>query len=126
MTCFWDGLLKGLIHHKIIETNSNYNNFINYLKRKSNKLDQNIKVNGNYLSPQQKLENKEHIKNLDISKIHQGYDCSTFDPVLIFVCNAFFVNIIHKFMGLCIKYECEDNIDTLCFCSNQGHFWYVN
>lgn len=125
MTCFWDGLIKGLIQHKIIETNSNYYNFINYLKKKSNKINQNVKVNGKCVSPKQKLENIEHIKNIDISKINQGYDCSTFDPVLIFVCDLFSINIVHKFIGLYIKYECNNNIDTLYFCSNIGHFWYV-
>lgn len=126
MTCFWDGLLKGLIYHKLIETNSNYNNFINYLKKKCNRTNQDIRVNDMKITPKQKIENILHIKNLITSKINQGYDCSTFDPVLIIVCDIFSVNIIHKYRGTNIRYECNNSIDTIYFCSNQSHFWYVN
>lgn len=125
MTCFWDGILKGLIVHRIIETNSNYQNFIDYLKKKCNCVDQNIKVNGMNITHNQKLENIQHIKNLDILKLYQGYYCSTFDPVLIFICSIFLVNIVHKYNNIDIIYECENCIDTLHFCSNSGHFWFV-
>jgi hypothetical protein len=74
-------------------------------------------------------ENKERIKNFDISSIISGYDCSTFEPFLFLISQIYRVDIKHNYNGNMITYKYIGNTDKnicnklLYFNSDRGHFW---
>jgi hypothetical protein len=139
MTCFWDGILKGLkqgtFFKKYNYTNANNNNqLIKFLKENSHKLTEDyeyIKWNNQVIIEQQVKEDLLAIKELNIKQISRGYLCSTCDCFLLLICALFQVNIFHKYMGHTISYINEKNNETeknpsLFFESNKGHFWFVS
>tara|TARA_B100000401_G_C52803978_1_gene720140 strand:- start:98 stop:391 length:294 start_codon:yes stop_codon:yes gene_type:complete len=90
MTCFWDGILNTL-------TNDDFEKF--------NKKTRNVIWNNEKFSKKQLDENFTHIKDFDYKSIRNGYDCSTYDPFLILICELFKVNINHDYIGNMIKYK---------------------
>ena len=118
MTCFWDGLRKGL------QLDISNNDFINYLKQ-SNKLEEksNILWNDIEFSKKQLQENYQHISDYDINTIYNGYDCSICDPFIILICDLYKVNINHNFNGYIMKYtHSNETYKTIHFHSDKGHF----
>lgn len=140
MTCFWDGIIQSLLKNKIIPNNSSKKpiDFVKYLKE-HNKKTINVTCNNEKLTDKQLQENYEHINQLKIENINQGYDCSTFDPFLFLVSQHFQVDIIHRYCNIPIKYtytlpknkdskiiyntQVHQNKKTLIVFSNKRHFW---
>jgi hypothetical protein len=115
MTCFWDSLRKGL------GVKSNNHVFINYLKKK-NKMVSDVIWNNKNITRKQADENFTHIKDFNINKIHNGYDCSIFDPFLILITYLFEVDIDHNYNGNVMKYRKFNNKSKITFHSDHGHF----
>lgn len=124
MTCFWDGIIKGLIYKKMVNPNIRQIEFITLLKQKVIKPER-VTWNEQKITDKQFLEFKEWIHDYDISKISQGHLCSIWDPFLILICELFTVNIHHNYNGTFIKYtnSHNTNYNTLYFQSDKGHFW---
>ena len=116
----------------------NIENFINLLKNINQKIrikeeQNNSKQANNYndikwqnisLSKIQLNENFDHIKNFDVSKITDGYWCSTCDPFLILICKIFEIDIEHNYCNIKINYNNTSNSrKKLIFNSNRNHFW---
>lgn len=121
MSCFWSGIIQGLKNNTLIEDVS-ITNLIKYLKENNNNV--NIICNGEQVSDKQCEEIKEHIKSLSDLNINNGYDCSTFDPVLLLICELFQISIIHKYNGVIIKYDHPKPIKQITYQSSSNHFWY--
>lgn len=119
MTCFWDGVRKGL---QITISN---NDFIDYLKQ-NNKLEEQSHIlwNNIELTTKQLQENQQHIVDFNINTIQRGYDCSICDPFIILICQLYLVNINHNFNGYLMKYthNIVNNYKTLEFKSDKRHF----
>ena len=126
MTCFWDGILKGLSNedfNRVFKTNRPSNReLVKILMENNSKETKNITWNGESLTNKQIEENYEHIKSFDIKSIRNGYLCSICDPFLILICKLFNVNIYHRYCGHMMKYQVANPIKTLNFSSNKGHF----
>ena len=95
MTCFWNGILKGLkkddleyITKRPVNRWPTIRELIIFLK-KSNRMTDNVTWNSNTLSKMEKEENKHAIKTFNISGINNGYGCSTCDPFLLLICEIF-------------------------------------
>ena len=119
MTCFWDGLRKGL------QLDISNNDLIDSLKQHNKLKEQsNILWNNIEFSKKQLQENHLHIVDFNINTIHSGYDCSICDPFIILICQLYQVNINHNFNGYLMKYthNIENNYKTVEFKSNKGHF----
>ena len=116
MTCVWNGLINKL------KLRINAYELCEYVK-KNNIIVENVIVNEIVLTEQQKKENIERIKNID--NIHNGYDMSTCDPLLILICELYKVNIKHQFLNVIIDYKntTADRNNTINVFSNRGHFW---
>ena len=122
MSCFWDGILKGL--------NSNgwrfkKKEFIEFLKRE-NKLTKNIMWNNSSLREQEMDENYEAVENYYISGIYNGHLCSCCDYILLLISEIFCIDINHFYLNRLMTYKNKLNKTkkTLTFHSNRGHFWY--
>ena len=130
MTCFWNGILKGLkkddleyITKRPVNRWPTIRELIIFLK-KSNRMTDNVTWNSNTLSKMEKEENKHAIKTFNISGINNGYGCSTCDPFLLLICEIFCVNINHFFLNKIMRYENKKLArKTITFRSNYGHFW---
>ena len=90
MTCVWDGLIKGL---GLKTTPQKFSSSI--IMR--NKITENVVVNGEKLSENQKKENFERISK--IGSIKNGYLMSSFDPLLMLICELYEKNLVHNFNG---------------------------
>ncbi len=137
--CFWNGLLSRIdkedfcfLSNKfnIEATKSDVESFINLLKNINQKIRIDDKKNTNVewqnisLTKTQLNENFDHIKNFDITKITDGYWCSTCDPFLILICKIFEVDIEHNYCNIKINYSNANNSrKKLIFNSNRNHFW---
>lgn len=126
MTCFWDGILKGLSNedfNRVFNINKpNNRGLVKLLIDNNSKETKNITWNGDIFTNKQIEENYEHIKNFDINSIKKGYLCSVCDPFLILISKLFNVNINHRYCGHLMKYRITNPIKTLNFSSNTGHF----
>jgi hypothetical protein len=132
MTCFWDGLIASLTNDDFknvlkINKRPRANEFATLLKKHA-LVTNDVTWMNKKLKHQEKKENLQRIKELDINKIRQGYDCSACDPFLLLISQLFNVNIIHNYNGVTIKYNyIKPNIKlkkTLKYGSNRGHFWH--
>ena len=130
MTCFWDGILKGL-HKDDLNlygiSNKNKEAFISFLKSKNSvKEFKNVRWNGFLLKKQEIDEHMEMIKNYDIKGIYNGHLTSTCDSFLLLICSLFKLNINHRYLSCNIRYKCLSDIrGTLNFSSNRGHFTFM-
>jgi len=100
MTCVWDGIIKKLT---LKMSALDLYQFVLY----NNTIVNNILWNGNELSHKQKIENYDRIK--EIKNIQNGYDCSTCDPLLIFIAWKYEIDIIHYYNGVTIYYTHNDS-----------------
>ena len=101
MTCFWDGLLKGL-HEK------DYKQFdlkkINKIKlilllKKHNKKTDDVLWNTNKLSEKELKENFKAVRDYnEKNNIQNGHLCSTCDYMLALICSLFNINIYHRYL----------------------------
>ena len=114
MTCVWNGLINKL------KLNISVHNLYEKIKNE-NKITENVIINGLELTENQKKENYERISN--ISNIHNGYDMSTCDPLLILISELYEVNIRHAFNQYVILYFNTKANNTINVCSNNNHFW---
>jgi hypothetical protein len=114
MTCVWNGLIKKLNLHM------NPNQLYSHIKT-NNKIIENVIVNEETLTETQKKENYERIQN--ITKINDGYDMSTCDPLLILISEIYEVNINHKFNNCNILYKNNKANKNINVFSNKSHFW---
>jgi len=128
MTCFWDAILRGLPLELFHSYKPDVNNFIYFLKN-NNKETLNVQILpfNIFLTKQRLEENIEWIKNLNILKINQGYNCSSVDPFLCLISELFKINIIHTFYGEKIIYNniLQKN-GTLYLNSQNGHCNFEN
>ena len=100
MTCVWDGIIKKL---SLNMSSSNLHQFVLH----HNTIINNILWNGIPLSEKQKIENYDRIK--EIKNIQNGYDCSTCDPLLIFIAWKYDIDIIHHYNSNAIYYTHDDS-----------------
>lgn len=128
MTCFWDGLMKGLKDYDFEKLNLKKTNRINLIKILKTKNIETINVfwNNKKIHKKELEENFIAVKNYDISKIGNGHLCSTGDYMLLLICEIFNVNIYHKYLQKTMKYEKPNNKINLHFQSDRGHFWFVS
>lgn len=128
MTCFWDGLMKGILNEDYKCLGKEYNkkdrtNLIKILKSE-NKLTTNVMWNGKMLSEKELRENYEAVKNYDIRKIGEGHLCSTCDYMLLLICDLFKIDIEHKYLNNIMKYTNSKNKNKINVKSNKGHFMF--
>ena len=123
MTCFWDGILKGL-NSKGFCFNSN-KELIEFLKNK-NKKTKDVMWNNSLLREKEMGENYEAVENYNIKYIHNGHLCSCCDYMLLLICDIFCVNIDHQYLNKLISYKKIKNKDKLTFRSNRSHFWNIS
>lgn len=116
MTCFWDGLIKAL------NIDMTPVLFVDDLIKRNCKTT-NVKWNNELLTDQNCQENLNAIKELNSSKLNNGYDCSTFDPVLFLVSELYSVNIHHTYDHHVIEYINSLSDRTIKVYSNRSHFW---
>src|ERR1700676_2895994 len=97
MSCVWDGLLEAL---KLTLTPRN---FLFELK-KSNIKTIHMEWNSSKLTDQQLDENYHRIKSLSYKDISDGYNCSSFEPLLFLIAEIYGVSIEHNYLGNKIEY----------------------
>lgn len=119
MTCVWDALIRAL------KLNIQPRDFVLCLKQNNIKTV-GIKCNKMELTEKQMEENILRINEINENNLHQGYDCSTCEPILLLVCKLYNINIEHIFNNVTIIYENAEAKNTLKFQSNNGHFWYIS
>ena len=127
MTCFWDGLMKGLKDEDFQRIGEIKKDRISLIKllQKNNKLTDEVLWNNKIIKNKKELtENFEAVNNYNIKGIGNGHLCSTGDYMLMLICDIFCVNIYHKYLNKIMKYEKKNNKINLHFQSNKGHFWY--
>jgi hypothetical protein len=121
MTCVWDSLRKALkIDHKVTSPR-----FCEWLIL-HNSLTVDVTVNDEKITSKQLEENFMRISALEPDKIGEGYLCSTFDPLLILVCQLFKITIIHNYLRKHqIIYRNSKNTTnkTITIHSDKGHAW---
>lgn len=126
MTCFWDGILRGipLDNFRKIDNNVqqlNPTSLVIFLKRHNRMTS--ILWQGSKLTERERYENYMHIKNFDVRSISSGYLCSTCDPFLCLISDLFNINIDHIYLSSVIKYTNPNASKKVVFKSNRGHFW---
>jgi len=132
MTCFWVGLLSILTKNDLNNTLKRHislgkprpTEFVKLLKKHAIETHH-VLWNGQKLRSQELKENLERINEFDVTKINDGYDCSSCDPYLLLICELFAVHIHHNFNGSMIKYTHIRPANTtriLKVSSNRGHF----
>lgn len=134
MTCFWDGIIQALkknklMSHEILENtafkkSSNARTLVELVKEK-NRTCESVNWNNEKLSGKQMEENIEHIKNIDVGTIGQGYLCSSCEPVLVLICELFQVDIEHRYVRSPVSYRCDIGQGPkklLRFNSSNSHF----
>lgn len=122
MTCFWIGILSLL---ELPQSTDYIVKFIQFLKN-NNTPTTHILCNDVHITEKQIIENTNAIKELDERTIHNGYLCSTFDPVLFLVCELFKISIHHNYHSskICYTntlYNQPNHIYKVS--SDLGHFW---
>ena len=127
MTCFWNAIISSLKDEdkKILNVNGRIfpKRMVEILKSKNQETN-NVTWNNEKLKEQQIKENIEHIKELDINKISNGYLCSTCDPFLILLAETLKVKIKHNYNDTVIIYNnIEKERRTINLCSDRGHIW---
>ena len=126
MTCFWDGLMRGLQNCDFEHLHTKKTNRIELIKilQKNNKETINVLWNKNKLNTKELKDNFTAVKQFNIKGIHNGHLCSTCDYMLLLICELFNVNIYHTYLKNTMKYEKKSNKVNLYFQSNKGHFWF--
>ena len=124
MTCFWDGIVKELLKHKLIRKYVSAAYMANFMKQHVIPTCD-VTWNGEILTRQLLYENFKAIYELNVRKIGYGYFCSSCDPFLLLLSQLYKVHIDHNYNGTLIKYRNIKNRTgkTLKFGSNRGHFW---
>lgn len=128
MSCFWDGLIRGL-NANGFDLGKRYgiknaNDIAKYCKNNNKKISK-ICWNGEELLTSQVEENYEAIKKYDVGTVNKGYLCSTCDPVLFLICDLFNISINHRYLNVDILYTNPRNPDKVIkFKSSRGHFSY--
>jgi hypothetical protein len=85
----------------------------------------NILWNGQELTKQQYKENMERIKEIKPDLINNGYDCSSFDPLLFLIAELFETCIVHNYMKTqFIYYNRKFPHKSIIVHSNSRHFWH--
>ncbi len=119
MSCFWSGLINILNRNGLINnvTPDELLGIVKYFNKR------NCKVSVNGVKPTLIMQ-RENIKRInEIKDTNNGYDCSSFDPVLMLICKIYKVNINHNFNGTLIKYTMKTNNKEIVVHSNLSHFW---
>ena len=127
MTCFWDGIMKGLKDEDfqmLGETKTNRLDLIKILK-KYNRETKNVLWNKKTIQPVELKENKIAVQNYNEKGIRNGHLCSTGDYMLLLVCDLFDINIEHKFLNTIIQYEKPNNSKKIWVQSDKRHFWFI-
>jgi hypothetical protein len=128
MTCFWVGLLNHLSSDDLLRLGTDRrpseNEFVRLLQN-HNRFTPDVTWNGQALSAKQLDENKDGVAAIQPQLINQGYDCSTFEPVLFLLADLLQVTIIHNFNGTLVTYQTGTGQRVFRFASDHGHFWKV-
>lgn len=133
MACFWNAILKQLKRnsrdvpltmHPVPTTPSKLVKAIKALPRE-NIL---VSVNGEKVSKQQADEIYSAIEHgYSENNTNNGTWVSTFDPILIILCNHLKTDIVNVYCGkeIVYHYTGSTNSDMSClkFFNNKGHFW---
>lgn len=122
MSCFWRGLIKKLRQKDFINKPKTPEEFLAFLQR-HNEPTPDVLINGRSPTKKQMIENMKWVSL--INQTNNGYDCSTFDPVLMLVCHLFNVKIIHHYNGINIIYQKSSSPAraSIRVFSNTNHFW---
>ena len=132
MTCFWNGIIQRLNNedYKIIgiqplkKRNINdIKNFINHLKKISEKNNFNIKWQNKDLNDIEKTDLKTFIKEYNVNGIGGGHLTSSCDPFLCLLTDLLKCKIEFNYCNHKILFESKDNIrKTFQFRGTRGHF----
>ena len=127
MTCFWQGLIRGISAAEFETTMAARSKptvaqFIKFLKD-NNKYTLCCTWNGDILTAKQLYENYDAVETYNPQTAPSGYLCSTFDPFLFLVVDLFKINIDHNYNGTLIRYRRIHNRRTMRAFSDTGHFW---
>ncbi len=132
MSCFWDGLLQSVTDQDFqrlglkLDLDSDRprtpKKLITWLKRHNTSFQGSW--DGQSFSRQQQRENREWIDSLDPSQSHNGYLCSSCDPVIALWCQLFQLEILHQYLGHSHRYLPSNNssIRKIKFKNTRGHF----
>lgn len=95
--------------------------FVDDIKKRNKKIH-GILWNNHHVTHKQRKENYERICN--IVNINDGYDCSSFEPLLFLIAKLYNVSIIHYLCNNKIEYinKCYKTT-IITFHSNKSHFW---
>jgi len=109
MTCVWDSIINSLNEDdkkKIFPNGKSINacGLVEFFQE-NNIETKNVVVNGEKITKKQIEENIERIKCINKNCLGNGYDCSTFDPILILLCELLKIDIEHKYLNNIIKYS---------------------
>ena len=110
MSCFWDAILNRIQeedkkkYFNIFNMSLTPHNFVVILKE-INKKTNNVLWNNEELTEKQLNENKECIDNYDKNSINNGYDCSTFEPILFLLVEYLNITIHHEYNKNVIIYS---------------------
>src|SRR5438132_35133 len=114
MTCVWKGLIKKL------KLKMKPEGLLNMVKKK-NIPTKDILWNGEKISEQIQKENMEWIRSLSVENIHNGYHCSTCDPLLFLIAQLYNVSIEHHYQKTKIIYLNVSYPKKFIYCaSNYG------
>ena len=122
MTCFWDGLMKGLgpimgqrrAREQLIQDCRKVRSFGDVRVLENNRLIP--------ISKRMTQEFIDHMAELKINQIQNGYWCSTCDPFLAAVSQIYRIDIVHKYLGTTLLYNNVKAKKRMIVSSNRGHF----
>lgn len=124
MTCFWTGLVEGLLSKKLIPRGMQPMTLIRFLK-KNNRQPRNVLWNNKPLSIKELQEHVEAVKVYNMNGIYNGHLCSVCDSFLLLVAELYNLILVHNYNGHIIIYKhIKTDGMSLRFGSNLGHFWF--
>jgi len=103
MTCFWDGVMTGLVHNRLMDNRMTPADFATHLKRHNCRTDGVTWCSGN-AAPERLIqktleENEQWIAEYDVGTVSNGLDCGVLNPFLMLVCYLYEVDISHSFQA---------------------------
>ena len=122
MSCFWDALAARLTDGERLRVfgvaRRSPDGLLAWVRRVAGPTP-GVRVNGALVTPQQQTENTDRIRA--ITGVHNGYDCSGFDPVLILLAHALRWRVVHAYAGALIHYDPPLPLRTVRLSSSRSH-----
>jgi hypothetical protein len=127
MTCFWTGVVSALTHEDLVllgnPPTNNLPAFIRRLQELAPTAEFNIRWQSAALTEKEIQEQKEAIRDYNISNIGQGHWTSACDPFLCLLADVLQVKIDFMYMNHMIVFESTKTPrKTLQFAASNSHF----